>query len=314
MAYGLEKLQQLGYKSETVEGTPEALVAANFDTPVISFDLARERDIHERRPLRSSFSPVQSVGGKFRGHATLTAELRGSGVDGTAPDWYDLAKAAGASVSTDVLSFGVAVTSSAEIGTSLTLIGRDSIHARTISGARGSMKIIGEGSGMPIKVEFDGYGDYAEATQTSMLASAAPTASQPAILMGSALSIGGTAVEYRMVEFGVENEITSIPDGSKADGYGRHLIIGQKLTMTADVWITTASTDWWTKSANASSSDELAVSWTFGSGTGQQFVLAGTAYITEAPNKTYQEGIMSIPLKMEFRTNSDSAAVTITQS
>jgi hypothetical protein len=311
-SYGLEKLQQLGYKSEGTEGTPESLVAADFDTPVISAMLARERDIHERRPIRSSFSPVQAVGGKFRGHATVSCELRGSGVDNTPPDWYQFAKAAGATLATDVLSFAPAITSEALIGTSLTLKSRDSIHERTIAGARGSMKIIGEGSGMPIRVEFDGYGSYAESAQTSMLASAAPTSSQPAILMGSALTIGGAAVEYRAVEFAVENEITSMMDGTQANGYGRHVIVGSKLTFMADIWITPTTADFWTKSANVGS-DTLAVSWTFGTGTGRQFVLAGTGYIMETPDKTYNEGIMSLPLKLEFFSTSDSAAATITQ-
>jgi hypothetical protein len=314
MAYGIEKLQQLGYKSETIEGTAETLVAADFDTPVYSFSLERERDIHERRPLRSSFAPVQSVGGAFRGKATVSGEVRGSAVDNTPPDWYALARSAGATLATDVLSFGVAITSATEIGTSLTLIGRDSINARTIAGARGSLKLIGEGAGMPIKFEYEGFGSYSEAAQDSMLAAAAPQAGQPAILMGSALSTGGVAVEYRAVEFAIENEVLSIKDGSKANGYGKHLITGQKLTLMADVWITTASADFWAKSANASSADQFAISWTFGSGTGLQFVLAGTAHITEAPNKTYNDGLMSIPLKLEFTSNSDAAAATITQS
>lgn len=312
MSYGIERLQQLGYKVETVEGTAEALVAADFDTPATSFLLARERDIHRRAPLRSSFAPISPVSGKFRGKATVSTEIRGSGTDGTAPDWYALARAAGATVSTDVLTFHAAVTSSAVVGTSITLRSRDSVHERTISGCRGSFKIASEGVGMPLKGDFEGFGNYSEAAQTGMVPAVSFAAGAPATLMGSALTIGGTAVEYRSIEFAVENEVTSIEDGAQADGYGRHLIIGSSLTLTTDIWIpASGGLDLWTLSGSQASQ---AVSWTFGSGTGTTFVLAGNATIVEVPDKTYNDGIMSVPVKLEFFGLTDSGTVTITQS
>jgi hypothetical protein len=314
MAYGFEKLQQFGFKTETVEGTAETMVAGDYDSVVLSAAIEYDRAVATRNPVRSSFSPIQPIGGATFGTVKATLEARGSGTDATPPDWYQLLRAAGASVTTDVATFGAEIAAAQEIGTNVTCRGRDGIFERILAGVRGSVKLYGEGVGMPIKVDFDGKGGYTQTAQNSLLASVAPVVGVPPILMGSALTIGGAAVQYKDLEISIENEILPLPSGASTNGFAGYYITGQKFAFKANIWQTNATADFFARLANSATSDKQAVSWTFGSGTGLTFTCTGNIGLNANMNKTYDSGMALIPVIGEFYTEGATAALTISQA
>jgi hypothetical protein len=313
MAYGIERLQQFGYKVETTEGTPVALVAADYDSATYSAEITNDRQVIERLPIRSTFSPLQGVGGSLMGAVKATLEPRGAGVDGTAPDWMQLLRAAGGTLTGDVVTFGEPVLAAQEIGTTVTCATRDGIFERILAGVRGSAKIYAEAPGQPIRLDFEGMGAYTQAAQTALIAAVAPVSGQPPVLLSSALSIGGSAVQYKSCEIAIENEVKGIPDGSSASGYGRFLIVNQRIKFRAAVWQTNTSLDWFARTANGAS-DSLAVSWAFGSGVGLVQTITGNVYLDSPHNKAYDESMAVVNVSGEFFTTGAAASLTITQS
>jgi hypothetical protein len=305
MAYGFEKLQQFGYKTEAVEGTAETMVAGDYDSVVLSAAIEYDRAVAMRNPVRSTFSPIQPIGGATFGTVKATLEARGSGADATPPDWYQLLRAAGASVTTDVATFGAEISAAQEIGTTVTCRGRDGIFERILAGVRGSVKI---------KVDFDGKGAYTQTAQTALLASVAPVVGVPPILMGSALTIGGATVQYKDIEISVENEVLPLPSGASSNGFAGYYITGQRYSFKCNVWQTNATADFFARLANSATTDKQAISWTFGSGAGLTFTCTGNIGLNANMNKTYDSGMALIPVIGEFFTEGATAALTISQA
>ena len=314
MAVGIEQFQQFGYKIEASEGVAETLVAADYDSVVLSASIDYERAVASRAPLRSTFSKIQPVGGATKGLVKASVEIRGSGVDATPPDWYAFLRAAGASLTTDVATFGAEVTGAQEIGTTITCRARDGIFERVAAGVRGSAKIVCEGAGMPIKLDFEGQGSYTQAAQTALLASVAPVNGVPPVLMGSALLIGGTAVQYKDIELAVENEIFARPSGASADGYSGYFITKQAFKLKTNIWQTNATEDFFARLANTATTDVKTFSWTFGTGTGLVFTVTGNIAFSESMNRTYDSGMAIVPVTAEFITTGATAALTISQA
>ena len=314
MAVGIEQFQQFGYKVETVEGTAETLVAADYDSVVLSASIDYERAVATRAPLRSTFSKIQPVGGATKGMVKASVEIRGSGTDATPPDWYAFLRAAGASVTTDVATFGAEVTGAQEIGTTITCRTRDGIFERVAAGVRGSAKIVCEGAGMPIKIDFEGQGSYAQTATTSLVSAVAPVVGVPPVLMGSALLIGGTAVQYKDIEISVENEIFARPSGASTDGYNGYFITKQAFKMKCNVWQTNATEDFFARLANTATTDVKAFSWTIGAGAGLTLTITGNIAFSEGMNRTYDSGMAIVPVTAEFITTSATAALTISQA
>ena len=101
----IESYKQMGYKAEATELTAETLVAANYGSVWTECDIVDESTYNARKPRRASYSALQGIGGTAIGKVTGSFEPRPSGTNGTPPDWYAIAAAAGGTVATDNCTF-----------------------------------------------------------------------------------------------------------------------------------------------------------------------------------------------------------------
>lgn len=310
----IEQYRQTGYKTEVVELTAEALVAAQYATVWDGAAITEDMDTHERRPDRATFAPIQSVGGAYKGTFKGSFEPRPSGTDNTAPDWFALLLAAGASITTDVASFGAEVISGNPIGTSVTIKNRDGAYERTLAGARVSKLSFKAEKGGLWKCETEAIGRYSESPQAAFLAAAHPSSGLAQPFLGLACSIGTFTGAVASAEISIENTVTPSVDSTHASGYGKNIITDQKLLFKATV-IEDGVTAWRDKARNDSEADLLAVSLLMSTGAaGRVLTWTGTICLTKKPEVTYQDGIGYLNVEGEFITTSGAAALTLTQS
>ena len=310
----VEQFKQLGYKTETTELTAETLVAAEFDTFWYESAVVAEDSFNERRPRRASFAALQGVGGTALARVSGTFEPRPFGTDTTAPDWYAILKAAGASVTTDVATFGAESISTGVIGTSCTFKYRDGQYETTAAGTRMELVRFYAKNGEVWKCDIEGVGRLTQAAQTSYVAAAHPVAGLAQPFLGMACSIGAFSGSVAEAEIAIENTVTPCPDGTHASGFGNNYITAQKLMGRFKV-IETGTPDWRGLYRNDAVGDVVAVSCVMSSGTaGSVLTWTGNLCIVEQPEVEYIEGIGYRTIVGEFITTGASAALTLTQS
>lgn len=310
----VEQFKQLGYKTETTELTAETLVAADFDTFWYECGVAAEDTFNERRARRATFAPLQGVGGTAMARVSGTLEPRPSGVDATAPDWYAILKAAGASVTTDVATWGAESTTTGVIGTSCTFKYRDGQYETTSAGTRMELVRFYAKNGEVWKCDVEGVGRLTQAAQTSYVAAAHPVAGLGQPFLGMACTIGAFSGSVAEAEIAIENTVSPAPDGTHASGFGQNIITAQKLMGRFKV-IETGTADWRALYRNDDAADAVAVSLVMSSGTaGSVLTWTGTFHLVEQPEVEYIEGIGYRTLVGEFITTGASAALTLTQS
>lgn len=309
----LEQYQQLGVKTEAVELTPEALVAADFGGAwhtiggVVPVD-----DMNERRVRRAALSPIQPVGGAFVGNASGTFEPTPYGTDGTAPWWYQLLAAAGATISTDVATFGAQATSYAPIGAACTIEHRDGAYQRILSGARVETMRFHAERGAVWLCDFTAVGRYSQASQANFLSTSLPSiAGKP--FLGHAVSVGGSTVDCASLEIVITNAISPVQTSAHASGNGKNIITEQRCTMTAV--ILDEGVDYRDKHRNDASGDVLAISAQMSAGSaGSVLTWTGNLSLMENPAVEYREGNGYRTLTGEFIATSTGAVLTCTQT
>jgi len=310
----VEQFKQLGYKTESVELTPETLVAADYDTFWYECYVKAEDSYNERRARRATFAPLQGIGGTSLARMAGTFEPRPSGTDATAPDWYQILKAAGASVTTDVATWGAESTSTGVIGTSCTFKFRDGQYETTAAGTRMNLVRFYAKAGEVWKCDVEGVGRLTQAAQTSYLAAAHPISGIAQPFLGHACTIGAFSGSVSEAEIAIENTVTSYADGTHASGYGNNYITAQKLMLRAKV-LETGTPDWRSLYRNDATGDAVAVSLVMSSGSaGSVLTWTGTVHLVEQPEVEYIEGIGYRNIVGEFITTGATAALTLTQS
>jgi hypothetical protein len=311
----IEAFRQTGYKREAVELTAETLVAAQYGTVWEGAAITEEMETNERRPDRATFAPLQSVGGAYFGKFSGAFEPRPSGTDATAPDWFQLGTASGASIASDVLTWGAeAVSVAGIIGDTVTMKVRDGVYERTLAGSRMSKLSFKAEKGGVWSCECEGTGRYTEAAQAAFLAAAHPTSGLGQPFLGLGCSIGGSTSAVSSVEISIENEVTPVADGTHASGHGRNIITGQKLMCRVTI-LEDGTINWRDKARNDASGDLMAVSIVMATGTaGNVLTWTGSINLVNKPTVTYVDGIGYVSIEGEFVTTSAAAALTLTQS
>lgn len=309
----LEQFQQMGFKSETVELTPETLLAADFPVAwhtiggVVPVD-----SMNERRVRRAALSPLQPVGGAFVGNASGTFEPVPSGTDGTAPAWYQLLAAAGGTVSTDVVTFGAQATSYAPIGKACTIEHRDGAYQRILAGARiETMRFYAERGDLWL-CDFTAVGRYSQTAQANFLSPSLPSINGKPFL-GHVFSIGGSAVDCASLEILITNVISPVQTGAHASGNGKNVITEQRCTLTAV--ILDEGMDYREKHRNDAAGDLLAISAQMSVGSaGSVLTWTGNLAVMDNPAVEYREGNGYRTIAGEFVASSTGAILTLTQS
>ncbi len=299
----VEQFKQCGYKAESVELTPEDLVAANFGTVWYDPVIKAEDGFNERRHRHASYLPLQGVGGASIGRFTGKFEPRPSGVDGTAPDWFALLAAAGATISTDTATFGAESLSSGILGTTATIKTRDGAWEKVLAGARFSKLRFFAKSGETFGCEAEATGRFTKSAQTAFVASANPSAGLGHPFLGMGATIDSASYSFSSIEIAIENTVTPAPDGTTGTGYGRNIITGQKLMYRAII-LDDGSVDWQAKFRNNDVGDLLVVHAPMSAGSaGNVLSWDGTICLTDQPDVDYLDGLGYAAVTGEFITN-----------
>lgn len=310
----IEQFQQMGYKTESVELTAETLVAADFDT-FWDFCLIKPAStILERRPRRLSFSAVQPVGGAFMAEVSGVFEPRPSGADATPPDWYQIAKAAGATITGDVAAWGAESAASDIIGTACTFKYRDGVHEHISAGTRVAMMRFSAKAGDRWMCEIGGSGRYSRSTEAMFVSGAQPSAGAGLPFLGLTVSIAGFTGAYAEAEISIDGAVTLKEDGSHASGKGASRITGQACRGRFVVEHN-GTVDWHSIARNDGAGDVLAVSCQMSAGSaGNVLTWTGNLALTEDVVTEYREGIGYSTVVGEFITTGAGACLTLTQS
>lgn len=310
----VEQFKQCGYKAETVELTPESLVAANYGTVWTDAEIVAEDGYNERRPRRASFAPIQGAGGTTLAKFSGKFEPRPFGTDGTAPDWFALLAAAGATISTDNATFGAESLSSPILGVSATVKTRDGAYEKISAGTRFSKLRFFAEKGATWACEAEGTGRYSQSVQSAFIASAHPSSGLGQPFLGMGATLDATGYSFASVEIAIENTVTPAPDGTHSTGYGRNVITAQKLMFRASI-LEDASVDWRGKFRNDAAGDIIAVSVPMSAGSaGNVLTWTGNVSLSEQPAIEYLDGLGYVSLVGEFITTSASAALSLAQS
>ena len=308
----IEQYRQLGLATESTEFTPAALVDADYAIAwhdEISVKAVNEQN--ERRLRLASLAPNRPVGGAYMAEVVGTFEPAPSGVDGTAPKWYDLLKGSGATVTTDVATWGAQDAGYTPKGTPLTFVERDGQRARTASGARVESLVFKAEKGGLWLCEMAAKGRYSEDTDAVFMSPSLPMVGQP--FLGHAVTIGGVARAVATIEIAIQNVLSMIEDGTHESGNGRVVITEQRITFKASVEDDGA--DWFGKVRNDSAADLLAVSAQMAKGaTGSVLTWTGTIALVEDADTEYREGNGYIQVSGEFVATGTGAICTLTQS
>lgn len=305
----IDQFRQMGYKSEAAELTAEALVAADFDTYWENPLIQPTNNVLERRPVRSTFLPLQPVGGSIIGAASGMFEPRPSGVDGTPPKWYQLAAASGAVIVGDVATWGGDSVASSVIGTACTLKFRDGNREHVCAGTRLSVLRFSATAGERWVAEIEGTGRYSSSAETSLVSGVSPSAGAGLPFLGLPITIGAFSGAVAEAEIAIENTVTPKEDGTHASGRGANVITAQALRARFVVELN-PSVDWNSTVRNDAAGDVLAVSCPMSAGAaGSVLTWAGSMALTEDAVTEYREGIGYATVVGEFVTT-----LTLTQS
>lgn len=94
----LDRESVIGVKVESVEGTAEALTAAECAILVYDARFSPDQARYKRRPARQRLTPLAAIHGRRLGRITFRTEIKGSGAVATKPEWDVLARACGLDV------------------------------------------------------------------------------------------------------------------------------------------------------------------------------------------------------------------------
>lgn len=310
----IESYKQMGYKAEAAELTAETLVPANYGSVWSECDIMDESTYNARKPRRASYSAMQGIGGTAIGKVTGSFEPRPSGTNGTAPDWYAIAAAAGGTVATDNVTFGAEGVTSAIIGTAATFKYRDGVYEHVSAGTRISKLRFFAKNGESWMCEVEGTGRYSKAVEDEFIAGAHPTTGLGNPFLGMACSIGSFSGSVSSAEISIENTVTPTPDGTHSSGFGRNIITTQACMIRASV-IEDGAVDWRNAYRNDSRAAPLAVSLQMSKGAaGNVLTWTGSIALIEQPTIEYMDGVGYVTVVGEFVSDDADPCLTLTQS
>lgn len=225
--------QVLLIKTETTPGVAEATTAADAVlVNSVSLTNANARMI-ERPVVKASLAPLQQIFGGMLQQVQFTAELKGSGTAGTAPELDAALQAcgfeAGGTPSTDV----VYKTSSGATKTATIVLYQDGV-ARTIAGCVGTVSFT-LNAGEVITADFTFTGKYSAHADGDAPTGITYDTTVPVPLVGlSGFLLGSTAIKVGALTFDVGNNVTTPADISDSQGYGLPIISTRDVTGTLD--------------------------------------------------------------------------------
>ncbi len=223
---------------ETVPGVGETLVDADVIHPMFEPEWSPSFETSERNVVQNSFSRIKTIQGERTATISFSAELRGSGAAGTAPN---IAKALRACGLGETIVGGISATyaplSQAFETATLELrrggIGTD-IRTHRIVGAHGTFTLEAV-KGEPVRFNFEFTGKYAEPTDASVQFATPALGQDPLPFLSAGITIhavGTLLVAQLSIDIG--NNVIARNDANDPTGNTRALIVGRTPTGSFD--------------------------------------------------------------------------------
>ena len=315
----------LGLKKETVNGTPDGtdLAAGDFDIRAYNITYSPEINEFKRKIATGDISPFSSVMGKQFGSLKFSIDLapHQTGTDNV-PNWGKVFETCGLKetvVATTSVEYVPTCTQSNETAT-IEVVDRDEGASPvqvvvTLVGAVGTVTLVMEELGMPLRADFEYTGALGHAETPvivgirdrafgSIITPGSFLTSVPDAILASTLTQFGEAQDVNSVTIVQGNEISMVTLPSAGTGLKQAMIVNRDPTMTLDPYLdTVANRDNFTRWKAGTTG---AFSMTVGSGASSFTVSAPKAQIVTAFDGSDRDGLVTNAMEFTLTRNSDS--------
>lgn len=199
------------YNTPVVPAASDALLVED-----VGFNYEGARMV-ERAPIKPTLGKEKSIFAGTLGQVTFTAEIKGSGTAGTAPEIGKALRCCGMG-ETIVASTSVTYEPVSEAIESCTIYYYQDGKLRRLSGCRGTWELSGNVGEIP-KISFTFTG-HIDGEVDAALISPTYDATVPAPFLNAGFDVGGFAAEISTFSLSIGNEISTPPSASSPDGFG----------------------------------------------------------------------------------------------
>jgi hypothetical protein len=222
---------QVALKVEAVEGTKEALAAADAILAA-NAKFSPAVGMHKRDNYTGSLSPGPNQPGARNATISFDVELRGAAAAGTAPDYSAALRACGIAETIVALTSVTYKPTSATIPSATVAIYEDG-KVKRIWGARGTATIKYQ-VGAPAVISFTFTGADWEVVDGALLAGVAYPSIVPPVFMGVVFSIGGYSAVINAMDHDFGNTVALRKSAAADSGHLSAMITGRASTLKID--------------------------------------------------------------------------------
>ncbi|MCP4477836.1 MAG: hypothetical protein GY818_07070 [Planctomycetaceae bacterium] len=258
-----------------VDENPGAADAILVEDVGFSFEGSR---MIERNPIKGAFGKEKSIFAGTLAQVTFTAEIKGSGTAGTAPEIGQALRACGLA-ETIVASTSVTYEPASESLESATIYYYQDGKRQKITGARGTVEISAT-VGEVAKASFTFTGHHAEDADAAIITGTFDDLAPPPMI-AVPFTIGGYSAEISALNFALNNEVTTPASLSASDGYGEVRISDRDCSGTFDPLMTLIADQDWVADWQAGTERNLT--------TGVIGTVAGNRFNLTVPAASYRE-------------------------
>ena len=238
----LTKRELIALKIESTYNTdsaPTAIDAMLVENVSPSYEGAR---LVERNPIKPTLGKEQSIHAGNLIQLTFDAEMKGSGVAGTAPEIGQALRACGFG-ETIVASTSVTYEPVSESIESCTIYYYQDGKLQVITGARGTVELNMTVGDKPM-ASFTFTGHDAGDSDAALISGTYDNTVPPPVINGS-FDVGGFAAVISALSFNLGNEVVTPPDFNSPDGYSEVFISDRDMSGSFDPEYTLKATQDW---------------------------------------------------------------------
>lgn len=237
----LTKQEGILVKIETTPGTDPTPTAADNSVQVqdIGWSFAGARML-DRSPVKSTLGQLQPVFAGTLMEMTFNVEIKGSGTEGTAPEFGPLLRACGCgeTVVADTSVTYAGVSTSHEY---VTIYYYEDGSLYELNGVQGNAEFTYEAGNIPM-IAFTMIGHLVGPIDASLVTFQFDS-TVPAPFINASFATGGYASVIDNLTFGLGNQTVTPNNPNNADGYGQILIVDRDYTGSFDPQATLISDD-----------------------------------------------------------------------
>lgn len=231
----LESKRVIGAGIESTPYTRQTLTVSNYDFRAFNIQYSPEVEMIAHECARGNWSKLPMIAGKRFGKVSFSTYLTSSGAAATAPDWGNFAR--GSSMRESVISTtGVSYITHSNYGNVPMSFEiqelEEGLSARGLVvvfvGCVGGKKIIIEGVGKPIRLDYEFQGRFEiieSRTAGNVIKPAGFDTVSPNIVMGATVSVLGSTANLSKLEIDLKNQVMQEDGFAQASGVvGYHIV------------------------------------------------------------------------------------------